>query len=973
MISRSPCVCCNVLFCAPERCYVLNVIQRVPRLFKMHWLAWLFLAMACACAADSTNLAWTFREWRSVEGLPDNTVVGTEQTADGFLWVATQGGLVRFDGVRFQEFPPVTAAGEPTSLIQALFLDRRNRLWVGKDRGALVCVDAGKTTAYTTSNGLPNLEMRLIVEDAEGALWVSYLGGDLVRIHEGRIRSYTAEDGLPQGGTCQLAKGPDGRLWFAKGNEVGVFRNNRFVSLATLTAQRLTASRNGGLWTCSATTVSKYRENGTIETCGLLPTDLRDVTPTVLFEDRSGALWIGTRNAGLFYYDGSAFVSVKTSHHDILSIAEDREGNVWVGTRGGGLNRLRPSIAAVMDVGSGVPFEAVRSICADNSGVIWAVTQSGSVVRHQQSRWSAVTAKSGWPLSYAKCVSADPRGGVWIGTQYKGVHLWSNGVVAASFSTTNGLAADFVSSLHTTTDGDLWLGTESVDALQHVLQRRRAGEWRTFSLPAGSGTVTAMASDSGGRFWAATSAGLLLRLGDNSFVDETPNTLSVPQSIRCLLSTADGSLWIGYAGRGVGRLKAGHFSLYQQEQGLPDDYISQILPDERGRLWFAGNRGIFNVKQKDFDDLSQERISRVRSVSYGSNEGLPGTQASFGFWPGALGGADGRLWIPMQSGLTVVNAHLKSNPIPPPVVIEWVTVDGQTVAIHEFDAGAAGTNSSAVLDRSSGEPRLRLSPGYQQVDFEFTALSFAAPANVEFKYRLHGLDADWVDVGTRRVVYLSHIPPGNYRFQVIACNDAGVWSDTGADLAVVFEPHFWQMRWFWVAASASVFVLLGSGVLLAVRQRHRRQIERLELQRATERERGRIAQDLHDDLGAGLTQISLNTALAQNPAVSPDLATGLLVEIDQRARELVLALDEIVWAVQPKNDTAPSLVRYFCQYAQSSLAPANMGWRGFGLYSHPLRIADGSICLAVTAAERRAGWLSGTADREGSAHPSRDA
>ena len=893
-----------------------------------HWYALLVLTASSATAAAPTNLTWSSRAWQAAEGLPDNTVVGTEQTSDGFLWVATQGGLVRFDGVRFQEFSPAASAGEPTTLIQALGLDRRNRLWFGKDRGVVACVDAGRITAFTASNGIPLLEVRLIIEDAQGGIWVSYLGGEVVRIHEGRIRRFKVEDGLPQGGTCQLATGADGRLWFAKANDVGVFRNGRFLSLTNFTAQRITAARNGGIWACTGLNLFRYREGEHPEFLGALPTDRFNVTPTVLFEDRSGALWIGTRNAGLFRYDGSGFASVKTSHPEILSVGEDREGSLWIGTRGGGLNRLRPSIATVVDVGSGVSPEAVRSVSQDTAGVIWATTQSGAVVRKQERGWTPLTARDGWPEQYAQCVAADPGGGIWIGTQYKGLHRLQDGVVTSNFARTNGLAGNFVNALHFTPGGDLWVGTESSDALQHAVQRRRAGEWQTFNLPGGSGLITAMVSDSTGRFWAATSAGLLLRFNEVGFVNETPNTLTLPHAIRCLLATSDGSLWVGYAGRGVGRLKGGVFELFERERGLREDYISQIVTAGLGRLWFAGNQGIFYVKQTDFDDYSAGRIKRVRSVAYGRNDGLPGTQASYGFWPGALAGVEGRLWIPMQSGLAVMNAaELKENPFPPPVLIERVSVDNQVVTVHEFGAGHEHTNPAVRLELKMAEMRLRLRPGYQRVQFEFTALSFVDPSNVEFKYQLHPLDADWVDAGSRRVADYPHIPPGDYQFRVIACNDAGVWSKPEAVLAITAEPHFWETTWFQIAAPASVFALLGSGVLLAVRQRHRRQIERLEMQRATERERARIAQDLHDNLGAGLTQISLNTALAQNPAVAPQLATGLLQEIDQRARELVLALDEIVWAVQPKNDTVPSLARYLCQFTQTSLLPTNMACR----------------------------------------------
>ncbi len=909
------------------------------------WLAGMMSFLAATVVAGATNSAWSMRAWQAADGLPDNTVVGVEQATDGFLWVATQEGLVRFDGIRFQEFAPVSAAGEASGLIHAQFLDRRGRLWIAKELGALVCVDAGRTTAFTSMDGLPAMEARQILDDPDGALWISYLGGDVACVRDGKVRSYTATDGLPRGGTCQLAMGNDAQLWFSKGAQVGVFRAGRFVALATWVAQRIAAASSGGLWTCVGVTLSKYREGAGITACGTLPTDLPNVTPTVLFEDHSGVLWIGTSHAGLFRYDGLGITSVGTSHHEIRCLSEDREGNVWVGTRGGGLNRLRPRIAEVVDVGSGVPWEAVRSACQDVGGVLWAVAQSGTVVRKRASGWTPLSAKDGWSMHHAQCVAADPNGGVWIGTQYKGVHRWMDGKLVSSTSIANGLAHECVNVLSATEAGDLWVGTESADTLQHALQRERGGHWKTFGLPNRTGRILSMAADAGTNVWAATSTGQLLRVVDAAFVDETARTLATRQAIRCLHLAPDGSLWIGYAGRGVGRLKAGRFSLCQRQDGLHNDYISQMVSDGRGRLWFAGNQGIFSVNQRELDAFCDGDLPRIRSVGIGRNEGLPGIQAGHGFWPGAVASSEGQLWIPMQSGMAVIQTSgLTDDTKAPPIVIERVTVDGRTVARYEPTEGD-GTLGIPRVPGSGGKSRpVRLRPGYRQVQFEFTAPSFAAPGNVGFKYRLQGLDPSWVAADERRIASYVHIPPGDYRFEVAACSEAGIWSEVPAGIAIIAEPYLWQTTWFQTVAPVSAIGLVAAGFLVATKRRHRYQLERLELERTMERERARIAQDLHDDLGAGLTQISLNTALAQNPAVTPDTAGGLLEEIDQRARELVAALDEIVWAVNPRNDTVPALGRYLCQFAQSCLQPAGIACR--------LEVAPGLPDTPVVAEQR---------------------
>ena len=886
------------------------------------------LAFAAATTAASTNSPWFARVWQSDEGLPDNTVVGVDQTPDGFLWVATQGGLVRFDGLQFRQLTPVTVAGVPTTLIQAILVDRRGRLWVATDRRTVLCVDNGRTTVIISGKELPNLEARMMVEDAEGAVWVSYIGGEVMRIQDRQVRSFTAKDGLSGGSTCQLAIDKGGQLWFSEGEWVGVFRGGKFRQLEPLRGQRITSARSGGIWVCTGKQLYHYMEGGSPVEVGNLPVRGRNVNPTVLYEDQAGKLWIGTQEAGLFTYHSAGFATVITSHQEILSVTEDREGSFWVGTRGGGLNRLKPRVVELLTIDSSIPFQAVRSVCQDTVGLLWAVAQNGVVSRSEGNDWMPLSTSEGWLVPYAQCIAADPQGGVWIGTQYKGLYRWQNGAVTISLCKTNGLGGDFVSALLTTPSGALWIGTQSVDAQQHALQRRQAEQFRTFDLPPGSGPIAALAVDSSGNCWAATSSGLLLRVRQDVLTDETGSTLAAPQTIRCLFAAPDGNLWIGYAGQGVGRLKAGRFSHYRMDQGLHDDYISEIVSDGRGRLWFAGNRGIFNVREQELDDLAEGRTSLVQSVAYGQNDGLPRLQASHDFCPKALRSQDGRLWIAMQSGLAVVHApDLKENPAAPPVVIERVTVNGKTVAAYGAGEPTPVPNASAPLELCQGSAHLRLSPGQRQIEFVFTALSFRMPEALGFKYRLQGLDVDWVDAGARRVAYYAQVPPGAYHFHVIACNSDGIWNETGAVLALTAEPYWWQRTWVRVLGLLSAFGLLGGGILLGVRRRHRRQIERLELLQTTERERARIAQDLHDDLGAGLTQITLNTAMVQNPAVTPDITSSLLQEIEQRSRDLVTALDEIVWAVNPKNDTVPSLARYFCQFAQNCLLPGNITCR----------------------------------------------
>ena len=883
-------------------------------------LATLFFATASAL----TEQPWFVHTWQSDEGLPDNTVIGVDQSQDGFLWVVTYNGLVRFDGLGFREFP-LQLPGIKAGMNRGFCADRSGRIWVASDPGVLVCLEQGKLSApVTPGENAPSKSPRMVVEDGEGAIWVSYKDAPLMRIKDGKVRTYTNEDVLGQSteGAIPLAVDQQGELWFFAQGRIGVFRKDRFVILGktSLPFKCICAARGGGVWLGSDTSLARYTEAGGLSEPVNMSAEITRAELITCIEDRAGRIWLGTRFAGLFCLDGTDFKKVGMFQQPVLCLKEDRDGTIWVGTRGGGLKQVTPKIAELMSTSENTVFSGVQSLCKDTKGRLWAINwNQGKVLCGEGGAWIPLSPREGWTLRFATCVAAEPGGGIWIGTQQNGLFLWRDGAVICHFSATNGLAGNEVRAIRTTPAGAVWIGGRVAEGPEPFLHCWTEGQFQRFALPSETGAIMAIEVDASGDCWIATSSGHLLRIRGARLTDETPTLLAEPFQIRTLLATPDSSLWIGFGGRGLGRLKGGQFTRCRREQGLPDDYISQILADGKGRLWLAGNRGLFSLSEKDWEAFAEGRAPQLQSVAFQKKEGMPGLIASFDAWPNAFRDAEGRLYFAMQSGVaTLYPDAVGENPLPPKVVIDRVSANGKVVALYGASGDArsgAGTFSPVELGQAGAH--LHLAPGRRQVEIDFTAPVFRMPESIRFKYQLQGLDREWIEAGTRRSVLYSQLAPGHYRFQVIACNRDGVWNEQGASLGLTIPPFWWETGWFRIGWPLCAFGFLGSLVILWLRQRQQSKTALLRMQGASERERVRISQDLHDDLGAGLTEIALLSEVVRRSREKPETVATHARRIFASSNEMIQALDEIVWSINPANDTLDKLIAFISEFAQA--------------------------------------------------------
>ena len=438
-----------------------------------------------------------------------------------------------------------------------------------------------------------------------------------------------------------------------------------------------------------------------------------------------------------------------------------------------------------------------------------------------------------------------------------------------------------------------------------------------------------MIEDSAGQIWMGTLDGRLLRVDGDRLVEIAQPAGETPHPIRCLSVTPDGSLWIGYAVSGATRLKAGKFSQIGPEDGLFDGNICAMMPDEFGRMWFASDRGIFYVSLQELNNFAEGRSTRVQSIFYGRDAGLPSLQAYYGYWPGAVATKTGELLFPTHSGIALIHPdHVRPNRVAPNVLIQSVAVDGKKIPWED------GRKS-------------RLPPNHRRIEFYFTAPSFIAPKEVDFRYRLEGWNDDWSEAERGRPVVFSRLPPGDYTFEVTACNSYGVWNETGAAFRFSVRPFFWQSWLFRVPVILVFLTLMFVGVRHHLLRNVRQMVKRVEQEAALQKERTRIAQDMHDELGARFTQISLLGELSRHALAEPDKAHDFLGQISRVAQTGVKSLDEIVWAVNPRNDTLPDLLDYTGQYALDFATSAGLQCRLEFPDTPPPRAVPGDVRHAV--------------------------
>ena len=867
------------------------------------------LSPAAAHAASNAPIFFV-RVWPVERGLPQNKVTAVVQARDGYLWVGTYSGLARFDGVRFTVYDEKNTPEMHGSRVTALFESHDGTLWIGHENGAVTTFKDGKFLAQKNHAALGGVKIYAFTADENNDVWLLNEAGQLVRMRDGQVL-------LPAAGSAakllSLARDDTGKVWVARDGNLSVMEKAglRIIQLGTNAAdnyvQGICASHGGGLWVAGNGRIRKWNGEKWVQDLGAAPWNFSPLTCFV--ETKNGTLLAGTSSDGFFIlFPGTAnaplhFNRISGFQADwILSLLEDAEGNLWVGTGGNGLVGLRPNNIQTLAPPDRWRGRAVLSVFTSPKSGLWIGTEGAGLYHYAEGVWEVFGYTNGIGNSYVWSIAENPQGKFFVGTWGAGLYMRDG----EGFKFAPGMEHQLVRipALMTAADGSLWAGTEN--GLLHY------HDGQTNWLMAADGSplrdVRTMVEAAGGALWFGTAGNGLACLQDGKIRRYNRASGLSSDYIECLHFDENNALWIGTFGGGLCRLKDGKVSVIDSAQGLPNSVIGHIEDDGGGFFWMSSHGGILRANKKELDDCADGKSKSVSFLAYGVNDGLPTIECSEGMQPAGCKTADGRLWFPTSKGLVVVNPNeVRINQLPPPMALEEFLVDGHPV-----------TNLA---------PSLKIPPGGSRFEFHFTALSFVAPEKVQFKYRMEGLEKDWSDIGTKREATYNFLPPGDYQFHVIACNNDGVWNETGVSLPFTLLPYFWQAWWFHYLSGLATITIAGAIVWFETRRRLHRRLERLEREQAVERERSRIAQDIHDDLGASLTRITMLSQSGRGDAQLPESVTKNLDYIFGTARELTRAMDEIVWAVNPRHDTLDSLANYLSRFAQNYLSAAEIRCR----------------------------------------------
>ncbi|MBC7982807.1 MAG: response regulator [Candidatus Obscuribacterales bacterium] len=741
---------------------------------------------------------YVHRSWQTDDGLPQNSVTAAIQSDDGYLWFGTRDGLCRFDGARFTVFSSTNTPAFRSNIINTVKKGIDGILWIGTEDG-LVRFKDGEFVRFSAEDGLSTDYIQSVMQEPNGRLWVGTGRG--FDFHEpGTPMRFTPVAGAPRSPSGSAVYDREGRIWLN--------------------------FNLGGL----------HRKDGASFHKVGFPDAPPGTALTALYKDSAGDIWAGT-GQGVYRLLGDEFERVATTTAAVSAIAVDHDGSLWVGGAGMGLARWRNDKWEYFTMADGLTINTVGSIFEDRDGSLWVGTTGGGLNNFYVGKFTTIGGTEGLPSHQVQVFIEDREGNFWAGTGRGLTRIAPDGSMTVLTKET-GLSGSVVNTIMEAADGSIWVGGAA--GLDRIHKGQITRDALGLAVNGVAPQVWATLVDQDNQFWFAGSTGVwrqqngkftrldfiedrrglvlymgrrgdvfigtrftgLYRYHAGKFTHLGTKEGLAGDMVPALYEDNDGAVWIGTGGGGLNRLKDGKLTTFTEKDGLYDNKIYTIVEDSIGYLWMGSSRGIWRVAKQELNAFARNEITKFKSVAYGRGDGLRSfTIANTGLMnPSSWRSRDGRLWFPTFLGVAAIDpTHIKINETPPPVVLEGMLANRQRV-----------------------RPNEQLEAGRHDFEFNFTAMSFIAPKQTLFRYKLEGYDQEWTEPDTRRTAYYTNVPPGKYLFHVKAANSDGVWNETGATIPFMLRPFFYQTWWFYVLCVFTALVAVSGVYRLKVRMVHAR-------------------------------------------------------------------------------------------------------------------------------------------------------
>jgi signal transduction histidine kinase/ligand-binding sensor domain-containing protein len=873
-------------------------------LLQLECLLAIFSIVINACAGPAEP-QFEVKSWDRRDELPATLISHIQRSTNGYLWLTTERGLVRFDGVHFNLFGTNSIPILQSNKLTALLTTANGDLWLGTSKGLFRCPQTSIHEIRPLADA-PDCSVRALTAASDGSIWALCESNKLMHAVNGTI---TTAPRITLTNTHRvIVSDIQGTTIITGISNALILRNNKLVPLAEDICKQikpdiLCPNHAGGFWVTSGTNVGRLIEhNGQFQLEWNNETGASPQTSiAAMVEDRTGRLWAGTRLGAIHCLVpgvGWREITPKRSRSlgGISCIYEDAQGLIWAGTVAGNLHQIKPRLFNLWSLPTITQDSVPQTVCVAHDGTIWVGTEAQGIYRFKDDVFSHFEVAGGVTNTTVMAIFEDRDNQLWFGT-LTGLYRLDNDRLQPELESQ--IHGQPVPALFQGRDGEMWFGTVG------AVIRKRGTEIKVYALPSPGKDKEVRAIAAGrNETWIGTRSGGLFRLRKDKVEHYTKFQRPAVES---LYRDSDGGLWVGSVARGLYRIKGGNMRYWSRADGFPSDWLHSILEDSNGMLWLSSNDGVFGIEKSAL--MEKKHGSTPLSVVHVAASEIENWSVGSG-QPSATRGPDGRLWFPVGHGILSFNPkELLLNRPRLPVLIQDVKVDG--------------------VEQSFSETKpLEIYTGMKRLEFRYTIADLDSSGRLKFRYQLEGQDDKLIDGNAQRNATYGPLSAGTYHFHVSCSGTAYGTIEATTPLTLIIKPHYYETTSFRATAGLLILVMVGTGAHFVGRAKLRRKLERLEMQQAMEKERHRIAQDLHDDLGSGITEIMLLSELAKqdnNGSNAP--VRSQLDDITLKARQVATAMDEIVWTVNPKNDSLPDLASYLADHAREFLRAANISCR----------------------------------------------